>query len=90
MIGPVDQAIDQDIMLRLKRIEGQVKGLQRMLLEARGCDEVVTQVLAARAALDKVAFEIISTHIESCLANQDPEKAKAAIRRAVELLQKIG
>ncbi len=90
MIDPVDEAIDQDIMLRLKRIEGQVKGLQKMLLEARGCDEVVTQVLAARAALDKVAFEIISAHIENCLVNQEPEKVKATIRRAVELLQRIG
>lgn len=85
----MEEAIDQEITLRLKRIEGQVKGLQKMIAEGRGCDEVVTQVLAARAALDKVAFEIVSTHIEACLATQPPDRARATVQRAVELLLRI-
>jgi len=81
---------DQDIILRLRKIEGQVKGLQKMIAETRPCDEVLTQVLAARAALDKVGFEILSTHVEDCLVDLPPEKARASIRRAVELLRKVG
>ncbi|MCL5958199.1 MAG: metal-sensitive transcriptional regulator [Chloroflexi bacterium] len=77
---------DQEIMRRLRKVEGQVKGLQKMVEEARGCEDVLTQVLAARAALDQVALRIVKTHIGDCLGTQPPEKAKANIARALELI----
>lgn len=86
----MEDSHDEAVLLRLRKIEGQIKGLQRMISESRSCDEVLTQVLAARAALDKVAFEVLSAHIEDCLATQPPERARATIRRAVELLQRVG
>ena len=56
--------------LRLRRIEGQLKGLQRMLAEERDCTELVQQIAAARAALDRVALDLISAGLERCLREE--------------------
>jgi len=85
----MEDTAEEQILARLRRIEGQVKGLQRMVGERRPCEDVLTQVLAARAALDKVALEIIQTHVEQCLTTLPPERARIAISRMVELLTKI-
>lgn len=53
--------------LRLRRIEGQIKGLQRMLGEDRDCTEIAQQISAARAALERVALDLISAGLEQCL-----------------------
>lgn len=77
---------DQEVLRRLRKVEGQVKGLQKMIEEGRGCEQVLTQVLAARAALDQVALRMVKTHIGDCLGNLPPDKAKANIARALELI----
>ncbi|MDA8188960.1 MAG: metal-sensitive transcriptional regulator [Dehalococcoidales bacterium] len=51
---------------RLKRIEGQIRGIQRMLEEGRPCEDIITQLMAARAALDKVGISIITQHVQEC------------------------
>jgi DNA-binding FrmR family transcriptional regulator len=59
---------EQDgILRRLRRIEGQIKGLQRMLREQRDCAEIVQQLAAARAALDHVAIGLLTAGLEHCL-----------------------
>jgi len=57
-----DQLID-----RLARIEGQVRGVAKMVEEDRYCIDVVTQINAARAALDKVALGLLDGHVRHCL-----------------------
>lgn len=57
-----DQLVD-----RLARIEGQVRGVARMVEEDRYCIDVVTQINAARAALDKVALGLLDGHVRHCL-----------------------
>jgi DNA-binding FrmR family transcriptional regulator len=60
---------DKDALLkRLRRIEGQVRGVERMVEEDRYCIDVVTQVTAIQAALDKVALELLSDHAAHCVA----------------------
>ena len=54
---------------RLKRIEGQVRGVARMVEEDRYCIDVITQVRAVRAALDKVEQEILHDHLRHCVAH---------------------
>ncbi|MDR7542690.1 MAG: metal-sensing transcriptional repressor [Armatimonadota bacterium] len=56
-----------EIIRRLRRVEGQVQGLQRMLAEGRDCADVAQQVAAARAALDRVAIDLIAAGMEKCL-----------------------
>jgi CsoR family transcriptional regulator, copper-sensing transcriptional repressor len=71
---------------RLRRAEGQVRGVQRMLDENRPCEEVVTQLLAARSALDQVIREVLSERVAECVMTLPPEEARAAVSRAVGLL----
>lgn len=71
---------------RLRRAEGQVRGVQRMLDENRPCEEVVTQLLAARKALDQVIRAVLSEQVAECVSTLPPEQARAAVSRAVGLL----
>ena len=57
-----------DSLKRLRKIEGQIKGVQRMLEERRYCIDVLQQVTAARRALDEVAMQIMRGHINSCVS----------------------
>lgn len=56
-------------LTRLRKVEGQIKGVQRMLEERRYCIEVLQQVTAARRALDEVALQILRGHINSCVSH---------------------
>jgi CsoR family transcriptional regulator, copper-sensing transcriptional repressor len=62
-------AKDRDLVqARLRRIEGQVRGVSRMVAEDRYCIDVLTQVTAVRAALEQVALLLLSDHTEHCVA----------------------
>ena len=78
----------QEVLDRLSRIEGQVRGVNKMVQEHRPCDQVLVQIMAARAALEKVAGIVATYGIEECLA-LPPEEARNAIRHSVALLTKI-
>jgi CsoR family transcriptional regulator, copper-sensing transcriptional repressor len=58
-----------DLQIRLNRVEGQVRGVQRMVEEDRYCIDVLTQVNAIKAALDKVALALLDDHIGHCVAD---------------------
>lgn len=64
-----------DLTRRLRRIEGQVRGLQQMLAEDRDCRDVLTQLSAARKALDQVGFRFIASGLTWCIAH--PEESAA-------------
>ena len=58
-----------DVLRRLKRIEGQVRGLQRMVEEDKYCIDVLTQISAATKALQSVALELLDDHLNHCVAD---------------------
>ena len=58
----------QTIQARLRRIEGQVRGIEKMVDDDRYCIDVLTQVNAARAALESVALQLLADHTEHCVA----------------------
>jgi len=62
---------------RLRRAEGQIAGVVRMLEEGRDCNEVVTQLSAARAALEQVGFKLVSTAVTQCVTDPDGEGTPA-------------
>jgi DNA-binding FrmR family transcriptional regulator len=80
---------EKHIRDRLARIEGQVRGIQRMIDAGRSCDEILTQVLAARTALERTAGEIVGTYIDECLAEGAPGEARARLQRTVKLLTRV-
>ena len=61
-------AADKDALVkRLHRIEGQVRGLERMIEDERYCIDVLTQISAVQAALDKVALGLLDDHVKHCV-----------------------
>ena len=80
------------LLTRLRRIEGQVRGIQRMLEENRDCMDVVTQIQAARAALMRVEGEVVRRHVESCVEAAinagDKDAQRAAVADLVDALTK--
>ena len=74
---------------RLKRIEGQVRGLARMVETDRYCNDVVTQISAVRAALRAVEEEILSDHVANCVEDAISSGNKAEQRRKVAELMDV-
>ncbi len=68
-----------ELCTRLRRTEGQIRGLQRMLAEGRPCEDVLTQLLAARNSLEMAGLLLIDAHIATCIAGAggiDPQKLR--------------
>jgi DNA-binding FrmR family transcriptional regulator len=61
------------LLNRLRRVEGQVRGVQGMVEDDRYCIDVLTQINAIQAALDKVALELLDDHVEHCVMGADPD-----------------
>lgn len=61
---------------RLKRIEGQVRGLQKMIDEEKYCVDVLTQINAVKGALNKVGMEVLESHTKGCVADAIKEEDK--------------
>ncbi len=64
-----------DVIRRLRRVEGQVRGIQQMLSEGRDCRDIVTQMSAANKALEQAGFTLVAAGLTWCL--QDPEQSAA-------------
>lgn len=60
-----------DVVKRLRRAEGQIRGVIAMIEDGRDCADVVTQLAAVSRALDKAGFKIIATGLRQCVANND-------------------
>jgi DNA-binding FrmR family transcriptional regulator len=65
----------QDVLKRLRRVEGQVRGVQQMLTDGRDCRDVVTQISAANKALEQAGFVLVAAGLTWCL--EDPERSRA-------------
>jgi DNA-binding FrmR family transcriptional regulator len=63
----------KDVLMRLRRIEGQLRGIQRMVEKDVSCPEILTQVVAATAALKKVATVMVHTYMDECLEKTQKE-----------------
>src|SRR5687768_7715257 len=61
------------LLKRLNRIEGQIRGLAKMVADDKYCIDIITQISAARSALDKVAVELVRDHAKHCLAGHDKQ-----------------
>jgi len=74
---------------RLKRIEGQVRGLARMVEEDRYCIDVVTQIAAVRAALRRVEEEVLRDHVAHCVEHAVASGSKTEQRRKIAELMDV-
>ncbi|MBA7645320.1 Copper-sensing transcriptional repressor CsoR [subsurface metagenome] len=65
----INQETKKDVLPRLRKIEGQIRGIQRMVEKERYCIDIINQVSASQRALDQVSLKVMRRHIESCVAN---------------------
>ncbi|TKD68653.1 metal-sensitive transcriptional regulator [Pseudalkalibacillus hwajinpoensis] len=75
---------------RLKRVEGQIRGVLRMMEEEKDCKDVITQLSASRTAIDRTIGLIVGSNLEECLREQlsKGESTEDVVKQAVELLVK--
>jgi DNA-binding FrmR family transcriptional regulator len=87
-------ATKDQLLTRLRRIEGQVRGVQRMVEDDRYCIDVVTQISAVQAALDKVALGLLDDHARHCVidgrAEGSPEELTDELMAAVGRFMRRG
>jgi CsoR family transcriptional regulator, copper-sensing transcriptional repressor len=81
-----------EYLKRLRRIEGQVRGLQRMVEEDQYCIDILTQVSAVTKALQSVAVGLLDEHVRHCVKNamvDDPDHADAMIEEATRAIERL-
>jgi DNA-binding FrmR family transcriptional regulator len=87
-------AADKDALVRrLHRIEGQVRGIERMVDEDRYCIDVLTQIAAVKTALEGVALKILDDHVNHCVADAmasgEPDAAAEKSRELLDAVQRF-
>jgi DNA-binding FrmR family transcriptional regulator len=91
MVQVMNEKLKKSQLARLGRIEGQVRGVARMIEEERYCIDVLTQIRAVRAALDKVEQETLSDHLQHCVAHAfHAGSEKDRLTKIEELLEVLG
>jgi DNA-binding FrmR family transcriptional regulator len=85
---------DEKIQNRMKRIEGQVRGVMKMMEEEKDCRDVVTQMTAIRSAIDRTSALIVSQNLEECIREEmendgdNKRSSEDLVKEAVNLLVK--
>lgn len=85
-------AEDKDnLIVRLRRIEGQIRGLQRMIDEEKYCVDILTQINASRGGLKKVALKILNRHVNGCVKNaiSEEEGEEEIIAELIDVIDKF-
>jgi len=77
------------IIQRLKRIEGQVRGIQRMIADDQYCIDILTQIAAARSALNQVGLIILEEHSHTCLIEAIQDNRSEAIEEFMDALKRF-
>jgi len=88
MATTIDKA-QSDLQLRLRRVEGQIRGIIGMLDDGKPCEEVITQILAARAGMDRVAAEVLKCSVTDALDSGTSDAARESVLRAITLLTRV-
>jgi DNA-binding FrmR family transcriptional regulator len=80
-------ASKEQLLGRLRRIEGQIRGIEGMVQDDRYCIDILTQISAAQAALDKVALGLLDGHAHTCVLGAEPDRQS---ERTDELMAAVG
>jgi DNA-binding FrmR family transcriptional regulator len=80
-------ATKEQLLARLRRIEGQIRGIEGMVVDDRYCIDILTQISAAQAALDKVALGLLDGHAHTCVIGAKPDEQDG---RTEEMMAAVG
>ncbi len=73
--------VNDDVHKRLRRLEGQIRGLQRMLDEGAECKDVVTQLAACKGALDRVGYRLFAAGLRYCVIDEDSDMSPEELEK---------
>jgi len=73
---------------RLSRVEGQIRGITKMIDEDRGCQDVVTQLTAVKAGIDKIITMMVTENLLQCVAKENTESQRDQVEAALKLIFK--
>ncbi|MBE8516162.1 metal-sensitive transcriptional regulator [Amycolatopsis sp. H6(2020)] len=79
-------------LARLRRVEGQIRGLQRMIEQDKYCIDILTQVSAATKALQAFSLQLLDKHLQTCVvdaASGSDDEARAKVREASEAISRL-
>lgn len=85
---PKSTELDEKILKRLRRIEGQIRGLQRMIEEGRDCHDILIQFSGARSALDAAGEQLLEQYVAGCRAHPNEQVSPQDVVRAIKLLRR--
>jgi CsoR family transcriptional regulator, copper-sensing transcriptional repressor len=87
----MNDADTAELVLHLKRVEGQIKGIQKMMDEHRPCREVLTQIIAARSSLDNVGVQLFQREVGDCLQADGPHNGEQVrqLQETIKLWSKL-
>lgn len=83
------QISDEDrerLLRRLRRVEGQVRGVQRMIERNRDCEAIMTQLAAMKAAIHRIAMHLVSANMEACMSSYTGIERERRIRKLAHVL----
>lgn len=83
----INETTQKEVLLRLKRIEGQVRGLQKMVQGGRYCIDIINQITAVSRALEQAGLSVMKRHLESCVA--DSIRSKDGSEKIRELISSV-
>ncbi|GIN64886.1 copper-sensing transcriptional repressor CsoR [Bacillus sonorensis] len=90
MLNPKSSKEKEQITNRLKRIEGQVRGIQNMIENDRYCVDILVQISAVQAAMQKVAFSLLENHTHHCVADAiQSGKGEEAIEELLDVFKRF-
>ena len=86
-----DNEVPREVIVkRLKQVEGQVRGLQKMLINGRDCESIVTQLTAVRSALESVGQLVLNNYMQVCFRqNTDIEDSAESLARVVSIWSRV-
>lgn len=88
-MGDNTQCFDRDdILNRLKRVEGQIRGIIRMVEEEQGCIDIITQVTAAKSALNKAGSLILKNYCKNCIRTAAGDEENSSIEELLEIIER--
>lgn len=89
MARQLPHELQQNIDKRLQRLEGQVKGIRRMLEDGRDCQELLTQLAAIRGAAHQIALRLVEDYALDCVNNPESDSNDEAIAKMVNLIGRL-
>lgn len=84
-----DEAEQKDLIHRLNRIEGQVRGIRKMVEEHKYCVDILTQVTAVKSALHSFNRELLANHVKTCVVQDIQQGKDETIDELLKIIQKL-